>query len=73
MDSAMEIVENGGAEQLARMLPRAPDKQSAGLIATGTMVQRKAYKHRASDGLEVFPACMPKGRQQRDVDVGKPA
>ena len=30
----MGIVENGGAEQLARMLSRLPDKQSAGLFAT---------------------------------------
>ena len=28
--------------------------------------------HRASDGPGVIPACMPKGRQQRDVNVGKP-
>ena len=31
MESAMEIVENGGTEHLARMLPRMPDKQSANL------------------------------------------
>ena len=34
----MEIVRNGGAEQLARMLSRMPDKQSANLIITGSMV-----------------------------------
>ena len=39
MDIAMEIVKNGESEQLARMLPRMPDKQSANLIATGSMVQ----------------------------------
>ena len=39
----MEIVQNGGAEQLARTLPRMPDKQAANLIATGSMVQRAAY------------------------------
>ena len=27
MESAMEIVKNGGAEQLARMLPHMPDSQ----------------------------------------------
>ena len=43
MDSAMEIVKNGGAEQLTRTMPRMPDKQSANLIATGSMVQRTAY------------------------------
>ena len=45
MDSAMEIVKNGGADQFARMLPRMPDKQSANLIATGSMVQQTAYVH----------------------------
>ena len=49
MDSAMEIVKNGGAEQLARMLPRMPDKQSANRIATGSMVQRTAYIERVMD------------------------
>ena len=34
-ESAMEIVRNGEAEQLARMLSRTPDKQSANLITTG--------------------------------------
>ncbi|CAN0589030.1 unnamed protein product, partial [Laminaria digitata] len=43
MESAMEIVKNGDAEQLARMLPHMPDKQSANPIATGSMVQRTAY------------------------------
>ena len=42
MESVMEIVRNGGAEQLARMLPRMPDKQAANLVATGSMVQRTA-------------------------------
>ena len=37
-ESSMEIVRNGGAEQLSRMLSRMPDKQSANLIATGSMV-----------------------------------
>ena len=40
MESAMEVVKNGGAEQLARMLPHMPDEQSANLVATGSMVQR---------------------------------
>ena len=42
-ESAVEIVRNGGAEQLARMLSRMPDKQSANLIAIGFMVQRTSY------------------------------
>ena len=58
-------------EQLARMLPRMPDKKLADLIATGSMVQRTAYIERVM-ALELS-ACMPKGRQQHDVDVGKPA
>ena len=45
----MEIVQNGGAEQLLRMLPHLPDKQSANLIATGSMVQRTAYTERVMD------------------------
>ena len=56
-ESAMEIVENGGAEQLARMLPRMPDKQSANLIATGSMVQRTAYVERVMDPELSLPAC----------------
>ena len=48
-DSAMEIVQNGEAEQLVRMLPRTPDKQSANLIATGSMMRRTAYIERVVD------------------------
>ena len=42
-ESAMKIAHNGGTEQPARMLPRMPDKQSANLIANGSMPQRTAY------------------------------
>ena len=42
-ESAIGIVRDGGAEQLARMLPRMPGKQAANLIATGSMVERTAY------------------------------
>ena len=45
-ESAKEIVRNGGAEQLARMLSRMPVKQSANLIATGSMVQRTSHLER---------------------------
>ena len=38
MESAMEIVENGGVEQLARMLLHMPYKQSANQIETGSMM-----------------------------------
>ena len=39
-ESVTETVRNGGAEQLARMLSRMPDRQSANLIATDSVVQR---------------------------------
>ena len=39
VNSALEIVRDGGIEQLARILPRMPDKQSANLIATSAMVE----------------------------------
>ena len=57
MDSAMEVVKNEGAEQLARMFPRITDKQSASLIATGSMVQRTAYIERVMDPELSLPAC----------------
>ena len=34
IENAMEIVDNGSTEQLARMLQRMPDKRSAYLIAS---------------------------------------
>ena len=45
----MEIVRNGGAKQLARMLSHMPDKQSANLIVTGSMVQRTSHLERVMD------------------------
>eukprot|EP00904_Undaria_pinnatifida_P006010 jgi/Undpi1/2539/HiC_scaffold_13.g05918.m1 len=42
----MVIVPNGGAEQLARMLSRMPDNQSANLIATGSTAQRASHLER---------------------------
>ena len=57
MESAMEVVKNGGAEQLARMLPHMLDKQSANLIATGSMVQRTAYIDRVMDPVLSRLAC----------------
>ena len=39
VNSALEIVRHGGAEQLACILLRMPDKQSANLIATSAMVE----------------------------------
>ena len=69
VESALETVQNEGAEQLARMLPRMPDKQAANLIAAGSMVQRTAYIERVIDPA-LFPR-MPKSRRQRDVDAGE--
>ena len=58
MESAKEIVQNGGEEQLARMLPRMPDKQAANLMATGSMVQRTSYIERVMDPELSLPACL---------------
>ena len=56
-ESAMEIVRNGGVEQLARMLSRMLDKQSANLIATGSMIQRTSYLERVMDPELLLAAC----------------
>ena len=56
-ESAMEIVRNGAAEQLAPMLSRMPEKQSASLIATGSMVQRTSYLERVMDPELSLAAC----------------
>ena len=57
MESAMDIVEKDGAEQLARMLLCMPDKQPANQIGTGSMVQRTAYIERVMDPELSLPAC----------------
>ena len=57
IESAIGIVRDGGAEQLAQMLPRMPDKQAANLIATGSMAQRTAYFERLMDPKLSLPAC----------------
>ena len=56
-ERAIEIVQNGGAKQLVRMLSRMPDKQSANLIATGSMVQRTSYPERVMDQELSLAAC----------------
>ena len=56
-ESVMEIVRNGGLEQLARMLSRMPDKQSANLIDTGSMVRRTSYLERVMDPELSLAAC----------------
>ena len=57
IESAIGIIRDGGAEQLARMLPRMPDKQAANLVATSSMVQRTAYVERVMDPKLSLPAC----------------
>ena len=57
IESAIAIVRDEGAEQLAWMLPRMPDKQGASLIATGFMVQRTAYVERVMGPKLTLPAC----------------
>ena len=54
---ALEIVRDGGAEQLAHILPRIPDKQLVNLIATSSMVQRTSYIERIMDPELSLPAC----------------
>ena len=68
---AMEIVKNGGGEQLARDAA-AHARQAVSQRGSHWLHSVPNSLHRASDGPGVIQACMPKGRQQRDVDVGKP-
>ena len=56
IETAIGVVRDGGAEQLARMLPRKRDKQAANLKATGPMVQRTAYVGRVMDPKLSLPA-----------------
>ena len=56
-ESVMELVRNGGAEQLAWMLLRMPDKQPANVIATGSMVQRTSYLERVMGPELSLAAC----------------
>lgn len=55
--TAVERVRDEGAEQLARVLPRMPDKQSASLITTISMVQRTSCIERAVDPELSLTAC----------------
>ena len=55
---ALEIVRDGGAEQLAHILPRIPDKQLVNLIATSSMVQRTSYIARVMDPELSLHACL---------------
>ena len=49
IESAIGILRDWGAELLARMLPRMPDKQAVNLIATGWL-QVRCSERRMSSG-----------------------
>ena len=56
---------DGAADQLARNLPRMPDKQSADLIATRSLVQRASYIQRDIDpdrSCDYCSSCPARGR-----------
>ena len=57
VNNALGVIRDGGAEQLARILPRMPDKQSANLIATSSMVQLTSCIERVTDPELSLPAC----------------
>ena len=57
VNSALEIVRDGGAEQIARILSRMPDKQSANLIAASSTVQLTYYIEQVMDPELSLPAC----------------
>ena len=57
VNSALEIVRGGGAEQLARILPRMSHKQSANLTTTSSMVKRTSYIERVMNPELSLPAC----------------
>ena len=56
-DSDVEMVRNGGAERLARIVPVIVDKHSANLIDTILMVQRTFCVERVIDPVLPLPAC----------------
>ena len=64
VNSALEIVRDGEAEQLARILPRMPDKASANLVATNSTAQRTSYIELVMDPELSLPAC-----QQADTSA----
>ena len=57
VNSAVEIVRDERAQQLVRILPRMPGKQSANLMATSPMMQRTSYIERVMDPKLSLPAC----------------
>ena len=54
---AMEIMEDGGADRLARFLSDMPDKQAVALITIESRGQRASYLERARDTGLSLEAC----------------
>ena len=57
VNSAVEIGRDGGADKLAGILPRTPDKPSANLIATTSIVRRASCIKRVMAPKLSLPAC----------------
>ena len=53
----MNKITEGGAEKLARMLARMPDKQVAQLVTAQSLTQRSAYLKRGIDHKRAKKAC----------------
>ena len=56
-ESAMNKITEGGAEKLARMLARMPDKQVAHLVTAQSFTLRSAYLERGIDHKRARKAC----------------
>ena len=56
-ESAMKKIVEGGADKLARMLARMPDKQVAHLVTAQSLTQRSGYIERGIDHKRARSAC----------------
>ncbi|CAN0508788.1 unnamed protein product, partial [Scytosiphon promiscuus] len=54
---AMKVIAEGGADKLARILPRMSDRQVANLITSLSLIQRSAYIERGIDPALTKEAC----------------
>ncbi|CAN0344777.1 unnamed protein product, partial [Scytosiphon promiscuus] len=54
---AMRVIAEGGADKLARILPRMSDRQVANLITSLSLIQRSAYIERGIDPALTKEAC----------------
>ena len=54
---AMKVITDGGADKLAKMVPRMPDRQVANLITSLSLIQRSAYIERGIDPTLTKEAC----------------